>query len=245
MMVVITLHYEEDCRSRFYTSHIYTAGGTDKLIDGFWTENGRGIAHPQKIARKYQAIYAQNCNYPYDPENDWRGPDIRNGKVMKKSMGPDFFYVDKAGNMVTALTRAEEWNFDKVEALGVEHVYGFGPTLVQKGVLIDEKHMRTSGVYGNNPRSAFGSVEIGHYVGIVVDGRKPGVSVGVNLTRLGEQFLKIGCTEAYNLDGGQSSCMLFMGEMVTNHNGESMFNGQRILPDMLIWGTSDLSLSLE
>lgn len=76
-------------------------------------------------------------------------------------------------------------------------------------------------------------VETGHYVGILVDGRKPGVSRGVTLDRLAQEFVDQGCVTAYNLDGGQSTAMVFMGEQLNTHQGETT-NGQRRIPDMLI-----------
>ena len=53
-------------------------------------------------------------------------------------------------------------------------------------------------------------------------------------------FYIYGCKQAYNLDGGNSTAMVFMGEHLNQHPGvpESK-GGQRSLPDMLMWGTSD------
>jgi len=239
----ITLSYREDCRSRFYIANIYTPGGEDYIVDGLWTENGRAVTQPVRLAQKYQAIYGQNCNYWTDPENTRRGPDIRNGVTKKTTIGPDFMYFDADGQLLTCYAREQKMKFEDVEALNSKHVYGFGPIMIHEGEIATVQHMQGSGLYGTNPRSAFGGVETGHYVGMVVDGRKPGVSVGVNMSRLAEEFLACGCKEAYNLDGGQSSCMLFLGEQITNHNNESMFNGQRPIPDMLILGTSELCKS--
>lgn len=42
---------------------------------------------------------------------------------------------------------------------------------------------------------------------LVVDGRKPGVAVGMSYDELAAEMLRLGCTEALNLDGGGSSVM--------------------------------------
>ncbi|MEY4385028.1 MAG: hypothetical protein RLY20_311 [Verrucomicrobiota bacterium] len=42
---------------------------------------------------------------------------------------------------------------------------------------------------------------------MVVDGRKPGVAIGMNYDELGGEMLRLGCTEALNLDGGGSSVL--------------------------------------
>lgn len=41
----------------------------------------------------------------------------------------------------------------------------------------------------------------------VVDGRKPGVAVGMNYDELATEMMRLGCRDAFNLDGGGSSVM--------------------------------------
>ena len=42
---------------------------------------------------------------------------------------------------------------------------------------------------------------------VVVDGRKPGIAVGMNYDELAAEMIRLGCKEALNLDGGGSSVM--------------------------------------
>ena len=42
---------------------------------------------------------------------------------------------------------------------------------------------------------------------LVVDGRKPGVALGMNCDELAAELLRLGCDDALNLDGGGSSVM--------------------------------------
>ena len=96
-----------------------------------------------------------------------------------------------------------------------------------------------------NPRCAIGMVEPGHYVVIVADGRQPGYSIGFRLKELAELLLKEGCVEAFNLDGGISTSICFMGVKL-NHHGDEAGTGaivdlkQRRLPEGLAWGYSPL-----
>lgn len=71
-----------------------------------------------------------------------------------------------------------DYSIDAFPSLGI----GFGPILVTDGRIVDG--LPDHKLFRNNPRSAFGMVENGHYVGILVDGRKPGISRGVTLERL-------------------------------------------------------------
>ncbi|MNP65019.1 hypothetical protein D3C76_1605730 [compost metagenome] len=64
-----------------------------------------------------------------------------------------------------------------------------------------------------------------HYVFVVVDGRNEGYSRGMTLTELADLMQDLGATEAYNLDGGGSSTMYFMGRVVNNPQGKNQERG--------------------
>ena len=67
----------------------------------------------------------------------------------------------------------------------------------------------------------------------MVDGRSKGYSRGVTLTEFAEMFKALGCSAAYNLDGGGSSTMYFMGRVVNNPLGK---NKERGTSDILFIG---------
>ncbi|MNI92144.1 hypothetical protein D3C73_1499040 [compost metagenome] len=52
----------------------------------------------------------------------------------------------------------------------------------------------------------------------------------MTLTEFAQVFADLGCTEAYNLDGGGSSTMYFMGRVVNNPLGK---NRERGVSDIL------------
>jgi hypothetical protein len=59
-----------------------------------------------------------------------------------------------------------------------------------------------------HPRTVVGLNSVGNkLVLLVVDGRKPGVAVGMNYDELAVEMIRLGCQEAFNLDGGGSSVM--------------------------------------
>ena len=51
---------------------------------------------------------------------------------------------------------------------------------------------------------------------VLVDGRQPGLSLGMSFTELADYFVKLGCTHAVNLDGGGSASMWLFGQTVSN-----------------------------
>lgn len=90
--------------------------------------------------------------------------------------------------------------------------------------------MGNSSIQNSNPRTGVGIISPYHYVFVVVDGRKEGYSKGMTLNEFSKVFENIGCTDAYNLDGGGSSTMYFMGRVVNNPLGK---NEEREISDIL------------
>ena len=72
-----------------------------------------------------------------------------------------------------------------------------------------------------HPRTAVAKLKDGKFLMITVDGRQPGVSVGMNLRELAEYLHSLGATDAMNLDGGGSTTMYVDGKLV---NSPSDFN---------------------
>jgi hypothetical protein len=111
--------------------------------------------------------------------------------------------------------------------LPIEHGVGGLPIMVREGVVQyfpGAKHEDFVPGPGDpntrHPRTAFGAnAEYG--VIVVADGRAPGHSVGMTIPELGEWMRRIGCTEAVNLDGGGSSTLWAMGNVLNRPSGSS------------------------
>lgn len=86
-------------------------------------------------------------------------------------------------------------------------------------------------------------IEPNHYMIIVCEGRRPGISKGATLTEFAQMFLDEGCYTAYNMDGGISSNMSFLGQPLAYHPTEGVIGGSaegRSVPDIIYIGKSDL-----
>ena len=121
---------------------------------------------------------------------------------------------DKGREAFTAgLASADGFDLETESANGILDVWSFGPAL------LDSEGKSISGftdtVAGANPRSAIGYYEPGHYCFVAVDGRNAEGSSGYTLDELSQLFENLGCAVAYNLDGGQSSVMVWDGGSVT------------------------------
>jgi hypothetical protein len=121
-----------------------------------------------------------------------------------------------------------------------KHVYcavSGGPRLLRKGKLSVEREsegQRKGFDVERHPRTAVGfSRDRRTLVMAVVDGRRPGHSLGMNLHELARFMREQGCYEAMNLDGGGSSTMVINGEVV---NRPSDITGSRPVAGALLVG---------
>lgn len=62
-------------------------------------------------------------------------------------------------------------------------------------------------------------LEARHYCLVVVDGRQRGYSLGLEMTELSKLMKQLGCTEAYNLDGGMTAMMAYGTELYSQPCG--------------------------
>ena len=91
----------------------------------------------------------------------------------------------------------------------------FGPALVTDGAIAVDENDEVGRAMASNPRTAIGVIDELHYVFLVSDGRT-GENDGLTLYELASFLQSLGCTTAYNLDGGGSSSMVFMGTVINN-----------------------------
>ena len=78
-----------------------------------------------------------------------------------------------------------------------------------------------------------------HYMVLTVLGRQ-NTSTGVRPIWLAQRMKDLGCTEALNLDGGNSVALVFMGDMINKAEGADVnfMNGIRALASMIGVGFS-------
>ena len=94
-------------------------------------------------------------------------------------------------------------------------VFSFGPGLVIDGEISVQAQDEVGRAQATNPRTAIGLIAPLHYVFVVSDGRTD-ESTGLSLLELAQFMKDLGCTLAYNLDGGGSSTMWFNGQVLNN-----------------------------
>ncbi|MBR6442325.1 MAG: phosphodiester glycosidase family protein [Clostridia bacterium] len=178
--------------------------------------NGRGN-DPVKVAAENKLVFGVNTDY-YLIRVNYRkkvGLVIRDGKVIRESVGAttgtslppldtlllDYeggFRVDKAGDLDSA----------KALELGARDVLAFGPILIRDSLI---RMLTVSYHHKKEPRTAVGLLGDNHYLAVVAEGRLSGAA-GMTLDELGQLMAVRGCTQAFNLDGGHTSALIFMGK---------------------------------
>lgn len=184
---------------------------------------GRNIVETtSKIAEDNNAIFAINGDY-YGFRTD--GILIRNGSLYRDKAVRTAAAFYKDGTMDTF--NESDTSASDLLASGVIDTFSFGPVLVKDGAIIKnfenvmvDTNFGNRSIQASNPRTGVGMIEANHYVFIVVDGRSQNYSKGMTLTEFAQVFADLGCKEAYNLDGGGSSTMYFMGRVVNNPLGK-------------------------
>lgn len=229
--ITMEKRYLEETECTAYITHIYT-NDYDLITTDSWGDraDSRSTAKPEDIADKYGIIYGQSTDYfNYDDEAR-RGIIIRKGEVYRDYIYRNMLAIYPDGTFVT-YEKGDTISAERLVEDGVKTTFSFGPILVKDSFLSPSAPI--SKVAVRNPRSSIGMVEPGHYVSIVVDGRSS-ESRGLTTVALGELFVDEGCTVAYNLDGGGTASVIFLGNLMY------LETHYRNIPDMLYFGSSDI-----
>lgn len=216
-----TRHEEEISGKKvvYYLADVYLRS-PDLLMTGIADGNSDRV---ENMAKDKNAIIAINGDY-FGARK--QGVVVRNGKLIRKDPPfRDILVMYEDGSMET-FTK-EEFDFDKANAKGIMHAWSFGPMLLDNGKAMTEFN---SDVNTYNPRTAIGYYEPGHYCFLSVNGRGEEGSEGIRMEKMSELFEQLGCQVAYNLDGGQTSIMVWdKGEKVIN----TPVSGGRNCSDMI------------
>jgi exopolysaccharide biosynthesis protein len=112
---------------------------------------------------------------------------------------------------------------------------GGGPVLLYNGDIRitnnEEKMFAGKAISDKHPRTAMGYTKEGKLIVLVVQGRFAGIAEGATLTQEAIILKDIGCSEAINLDGGGSTCMLINGKETITPSDKT---GERPVPAVFL-----------
>ena len=167
----------------------------------------------EDMALLNNALLAVNGDY-YGNTNE--GVVIRNGVIYRaNSTNCDVCVLYYDGTM--RVMPGSSFSVEEAVEQGAWQAWTFGPALLNTDGSVLTSFASTNRIISANPRTAIGYYEPGHYCLVVVDGR--GESAGITLPDLSRLFYDLGCRAAYNLDGGNSSVMVWNNEVINNPSG--------------------------
>ena len=195
---------------------------------------GRNVTEATSdIAERLDAILAVNGDF-YGFRDT--GYVIRNGVLYrseKKSDDAQDLVLWSDGTM--EVIREGDITAEELLERGALQVYSFGPGLVEDGEITVNASSEVGQAMLSNPRTAIGMIEPMHYVMVVSDGRTT-ESEGLSLLQLAQIMQDLGCTTAYNLDGGGSTTMYFNGEVINNPTSGRKSSSERSVSDIVYIG---------
>lgn len=222
---------------RAYDSDIYVADVTVSDVSVLKTAlanntYGRNITDTtSNMAEENNAVLAINGDY-YGARQ--AGYVIRNGNLYRNTSGyRDALVITKTGEF--EFVSENETSAEELLQSGAYQVLSFGPILLEDGEISVGENDEVGMAMASNPRTAIGYLGNNHYVFVVSDGRTS-ESAGLSLYELATFMKELGVVDAYNLDGGGSSTMVFKGEIINNPTTNGHSNQERAVSDIVYIG---------
>ena len=206
--ISVSIEHKELNKVSYYVADVYIKD-YQYFRTAFGNENTFGYIDRTKDILEYVGGII-GVNGDFCTKNE--GVVVRNGVMQRDKMhDSDLLVLNYDGTMQTF--SPEEFDLEKIEAEGVWQVWTFGPMLLKDGQPMTEFNT-TSRIAAANPRTAVGYFEPGHYCFVVADGRSPQPTDGFTLAEMSQILYDMGCKVAYNMDGGKTSEMVFLGKTV-------------------------------
>lgn len=212
------------------------------------TDAKKYLARPVDIAKQHQLVFAMDGDYflyrirATEVNRNAIGVEIRDGEIVvdrppkkERTTYPPLDNMALFANGDMQVFPAMEKTAEEFLAMGAKDVLSFGPYLIKDGEI-----NRGYKWYGTTkqPRAAVGMVEKGHYWGLIVEGRiKP--SKGMDCMEVSELMKELGCTTAFNLDGGWTSAMIFMGKQLNQLDKSGVHDNARDQNEVMGIGVTD------
>ena len=192
------------------------------------------VAMISSMAENNNAIIAINANYmsndPVKTSYEYRmGEKIR----AKYNKIKDLLITDENGDLhVIVKSNAEEVQAFLDQGHTIINAFTFGPALIKDNALLELDSNYQYNPHGKEPRMAIGQMGPLSYVLVHAEGRTA-ASEGVTQIELADFMYNLGCSQAFNFDGGNSATMVYNGGFYQDRSG----GNERAQSDMLYFAT--------
>lgn len=228
----ITLKQYREYDSNIYVADVTVSDASDLKTALANNTYGRNITDTTSdMAANNNAVLAINGDY-YGARQS--GYVIRNGKLYRDNSGNrDALVIQKNGEF--KFVSESETSASELLQDGALQAFSFGPVLLNNGEISVGENDEVGMAMASNPRTAIGYLGNNHYVFVVSDGRTS-ESAGLSLYELASFMKELGVKDAYNLDGGGSSTMVFKGEIINNPTTSGRSGEERAVSDIVYIG---------
>lgn len=228
----ITLKQYREYDSNIYVADVTVSDASDLKTALANNTYGRNIIDTTSdMAKNNNAVLAINGDY-YGARQS--GYVIRNGKLYRDTSGNrDALVIQKNGEF--KFVSESETSASELLQDGALQTFSFGPVLLNNGEISVGENDEVGMAMASNPRTAIGYLGNNHYVFVVSDGRTS-ESAGLSLYELASFMKELGVKDAYNLDGGGSSTMVFKGEIINNPTTSGRSGEERAVSDIVYIG---------
>lgn len=200
-------HIKYGTKIAYTLADIYVSDIT--CLQTAFAQDTYGVGYTETLGAmsdRMKSVLAVNGDSYSNNRHQNNGTIIRNGTAYRTQPSTEetcVLYRD--GTMKTYTP--DTFNAEQVIADGAWQSWVFGPSLLDENGNAKTDFLTWDYIRQSHPRTAIGYYEPGHYCLLIVDGRKADFSRGMFLTEMSQLFADLGCTAAYNLDGGHSSFM--------------------------------------
>lgn len=225
----------------YYVADIHMRA--DEFRAGFGHESRSGATSENaiNIARRYKAVLMVTGDNLKNMDLEKKGVLIRDGWIYNSAKKADIMIWRPDKRAIDLVPKDKITTAKLIIEGGVENVVSFGPILIRDGVKENSKVLERNWLHGLNPRVGVGMKEPGHII-VVVGGYRsdnPRANLGWTLVEFADLMEGLGCQQAYNVDGGVSANMIFMGERLNKGGTKKDWSAIRNLPDGIIFGYSE------
>lgn len=193
----------------------------------------RGGQQLPDIAKENDAKVAINASGLYNVSGiaiKATGTVIKDGKIYSVGGGTGWGGGLIGFNQDNILVLTHENASTAIEN-GMRDAVEFGPFLIVNG---EASTVVGNGGYGVAPRTAIGQRKDGIVLFLVIDGRNPGYSVGIDMSDMINIFKRYKAHNAANLDGGGSSTLVIDGEVYNNPKGYGYEGGRYLVNSWIV-----------
>ena len=225
LVVRVDRYFDQETVNTWYEAQVFCDLSQERVGAVMYNPENPTKKHVQaaQIAREKQVVFGMNTDYyTYRlGRKTITGMVIRDGKVLynrvpkaNRSQFPnlDTLAMYEDGNWEVFLS--DELTAEEYLSRNAVDVFSFGPYLIRNGETNPFVSEMKNGKTGQ-PRCAIGMIQPGHYYAVLAEGRIRNEATGVSVEWLADHMMSKNCRTAFNLDGGQTAVMTFMGKQIT------------------------------